>query len=83
MFYCPSRRSAALYPIPAADVPYPGGSGGATNVGAVASPCAVAKTDYAGNGGSIGYAPVGDGVNDWVGPQLNGTIAATSATLSA
>jgi type II secretory pathway pseudopilin PulG len=67
MFYCPSRRSAALYPIPVADVPYPGGSSGATNVGAITLPYTVAKTDYAGNGGSVGYAPVGDGVTTgWV-----------------
>jgi prepilin-type processing-associated H-X9-DG protein len=83
MFYCPSRRAAALYPIPAADVPYPGGSAGSTNVGAIAAPYVVAKTDYAGNGGSVGYAPAGDGVNDWRGPSLSGSIANTLATLIA
>jgi prepilin-type N-terminal cleavage/methylation domain-containing protein/prepilin-type processing-associated H-X9-DG protein len=82
LFNCPSRRSAAAYPIPTADAPYPGGSAGGTNVGAIAAPYLVAKTDYAGNGGSVGYAPVGDGVNDWVGPQLSGSIPATAATLT-
>ncbi len=57
MFYCPSRRTAALYP---------GAAGGVVNnvgqsYGAIASQqwggtfYPVAKTDYAGNGGSMGF----------------------------
>ena len=56
MFFCPSRRSAALYPIPSGDFPWIGGSGGNTNYGQLTTAAPnVAKTDYAGNGGDSAF----------------------------
>ena len=46
MFYCPSRRPAALYPT---------GSNSANGAADNAASSYVAKTDYAGNGGSVAF----------------------------
>lgn len=46
MFYCPSRRPAALYAAPSSLI------NNATPLGPAGT---VAKTDYAGNGGSVGF----------------------------
>ncbi len=54
MFYCPSRRPAALYPG-SAEGTSPGQPGITTGVTYDTTFYPVAKTDYAGNGGSLGF----------------------------
>ncbi len=86
MFYCPSRRSAALYG---------GFGGGQTSSGYANAPCnptgsMVAKTDYAGNGGSLGFSysttcswgPCnnGDLMNDTDNTGVSATSVANAAT---
>lgn len=60
MFHCPSRRAAALYPVPIGDGAVMG-SGTSRNLGLLSllpgstgPQYNVAKTDYAGNGGDLG-----------------------------
>ncbi len=81
MFYCPSRRSPQLIPIP---VNIANGTGPGVNFYQY-TPYRVAKSDYAANGGSVGWVgncPVtGGSPNDSVGPGLGTSIAATGAAL--
>ena len=63
--------------------PYPGGSSGYEHRGALPRPTLSPRPTMRATVAASAMPRVGDGVNDWVGPQLNGTIAATSATLIA
>jgi prepilin-type N-terminal cleavage/methylation domain-containing protein/prepilin-type processing-associated H-X9-DG protein len=94
MFMCPTRRSAALYPIASGDNGNMGG--GTVNVTTpLTLPYNVAKTDYAGNGGDLalfyGANGVGSpqatwagaqGLNDCMGPALSGSVSASFANFS-
>ena len=53
MFYCPSRRPAALYG--GMDPNNGGGTWAVPKNGPFTNPILTAKTDYAGNGGSVGF----------------------------
>ncbi len=64
IFYCPSRRPAALYPYGESLVPGYSGDGG-TNWTPLFKPYLMAKGDYAANGGTIGFNSLYAGsVND-------------------
>ena len=81
VFYCPSRRPADLYPFPAA-IANPGAGG--TNYGPTYPPYTVAKSDYAANGGTIGFngrLNHGNGPNDMQAGELAESIAASAASL--
>ena len=54
MFYCPSRRPAGLYGFP--DAVFSAGQGG-NNWYPTYAPYTVAKSDYAANGGTMGFLP--------------------------
>ena len=60
MFYCPTRRTVANYPVTG------GAMGGPVNVTGVTATSLCAKTDYAGNFGDNGFknSPAGE-PNDW------------------
>ncbi len=86
MFYCRARRSVGLYPY--SDSLTPGYSGaGAANWNPLSSPYTMAKSDYGGNGGTIGMLAGnfnGDNsINDMVtGVGMGASIAAVGATLA-